>query len=221
MAIVLAVLLGLVASPLVVVFGPAYFPWSLLVLLGLGGVVGLTISPPSVLRTLGLATLVVGVVFATLSVRSIALIPSIFASAAVFVSVLVWTGTLLMSLLIGAATGAALRARWGLGRASAAGAFGVLAIGLLGAGLALAFAPPEIAAAPRCADSLECPRTWCAQMAERRRVFAVERVIAFDGNRITCTYTAWGGVYIGQADVGFPGGGGWTDGAWPRLLSGH
>ena len=222
MAIALAVLLGLALFPLVLVFGPVYFPWSLLVLFALGGAVGLAISPPSVPRTLGLAILMVLVVFAVLTVTmNIGPASSMFASAAALASLLVSTGSLLLPLLVGAATGATLRAHWSVGFAAAAGVSGLFAIALIGAGLAYAFAPSEIAAAPRCADSVECPRTWCAQMAERRRLFTVERVVAWDGNRIRCSYTGWGGVSIGQADVGFSGGGGWTDGAWPRLLSGR
>jgi hypothetical protein len=47
-----------------------------------------------------------------------------------------------------------------------------------------------------------------------------ERVTAFDGERVTCTYMAWGGVYIGQAVMGRDGGT-WTDGAWPEIVSGR
>ena len=43
---------------------------------------------------------------------------------------------------------------------------------------------------------------------------------AFDGERVTCTYTAWGGIDIGRAEMG-RGGGSWTDGVWPRLWSGR
>jgi hypothetical protein len=57
-------------------------------------------------------------------------------------------------------------------------------------------------------------------MAERRRLLAIERVTAFDGERVTCTYTAWGGIDIGRAEMG-RGGGSWTDGVWPRLWSGR
>ncbi len=223
--VVLAVLLGLVAFPVVLIFGPAYFPWSVLVLVGLGAGVGLAIPQRrrQLPRVLGLAVLMIAVVFGVLTLTSnIALDGSVLASdAAVLRSVLVWIGSLLLPVLVGVATGAALRARWGVGHAAAVGVLGLFAVALVGAGLAFAFAPPEVPNAPRCADSLECPRTWCAQMAERTRLLAIERVTAFDGDRITCTYTAWGGIYIGRTDVGGRGDWSWTDGTWPRTLSGR
>jgi hypothetical protein len=225
MALALAVLLGLVAFPVVLVFGPVYFPWTVLILAALGSAVGLAIPPhgPRFLRALGLAGVLIAVVLGVLLVTSnIGLNPSILASdTAVLLSFLVWIGSLLLPVLVGVAAGATLRARWAVGRAAAIAVLGLLAIALFGAGLAFALAPPEVANAPRCADSPDCPRTWCAQMAERTRLLAVERVIAFDGSRIACSYTAWGGVYIGRADAGFPGGSSWTDGAWPRLLRGR
>jgi hypothetical protein len=224
-AIALAVLLGLTAFPVVLVFGPVYFPWSLLVLMAFGGAVGLAISRRGqrFLRALGLAVVMIAVVFGVRTLTSnVALDPSGLASnTAVVFPFLLSIGSLLVPVLVGISAGEALRARWGVGRATAVGVLGLFAIALFGAGLAFAFAPLEIANAPRCADSLECPRTRCAQMAERIRLFAVERVIAFDGDRITCTYTAWGGIYIGRADVGFPGGGSWTDGPWPKILRGR
>ena len=224
-AVALAVVLGVVAFPVVLVFGPVYFPWSVLVLAALGVAVGLAIPPrgPRFLRALGLAVVMVAVVFSVRMLTSnITLDPSrLVSNTRALVPFLAYFGALLLPVLVGAAAGATLRAHWGVRRAGAVGVLGLFAIAVFGTGLAFAFAPSEVANAPRCADSLECPRIWCAQMAERRRLFAVERVIAWDGNRITCTYTGWGGFSIGQADVGFPGGGGWTDGAWPRLLSGR
>lgn len=221
----LAVLLGLVAFPVVLIFGPAYFPWSVLVLVGLGAGVGLAIPPRGrqLPRVLGLAVLMVAVVLAVLTLTSnIVLDASFLASnAAVLRSVLMWIGSLLLPMLVGVAAGAALRARWGIARAAAVGVLSLFAIALVGAGLAFVFAPAEVANAPRCADSLECPRTWCAQMAERTRLLAIERITAFDGNRITCTYTAWGGIYIGRTDVVGRGDWSWTDGAWPRILLGR
>lgn len=221
-AIALAVILGLVAFPLVLVFGPAYFPWTVLALAALGGAMGLATAPRGLLRTLGLAVVLVTVAVGVRTLTSNRTVDrSFLANAAVLAQTLLWIGSLLGPVLVGAAAGAWLRSRWGLWRAAAAGGAGVLAIALFGAGLALALAPAEAANAPACADGFDCPRTWCAQMAERRRLLAVERVVAWDGRRITCTYTAWGGIAIGQADVGYPGGGGWTDGAWPRILSGR
>ncbi len=225
MAIALAVLLGLVAFPVVLVFGPVYFPWSLLVLAAPGGAVGLAISlrGQRFLRALGLAVVMAAVVFGVFVLTSnIALNPSILASnAAAFLPFLAYMGSLLLPVLVGVAAGATLRARWGVGHAAAVGVLGLFAIALFGAGLAFAFAPSEVANAPRCADSRDCLRTQCAVGAERRRFMAIERVTAFDAEHITCTYTAWGGIYIGRADVGFPGGGSWTDGAWPRIFLGR
>lgn len=221
-AIALAVLLGVVAFPVVLVFGPVYFPWSLLVLAALGGAVGLAIPPRGqrFLRALGSAVVMVAVVFGVFVLTSnIALDPSVLASnTAALLSSLVWIGSLLLPTLVGVAAGATLRAQWGVGRAATVGVLGLLAIALLGAGLAFAFAPAEVANAPRCAGSRDCLRTQCAVGAERRRFMAIERVTAFDGEHITCAYTAWGGIYIGRADVGFPGGGSWTDGVWPKMF---
>ena len=218
-SIALAVLFGLAAFPLVLVFGPVYFPWTLLVLACFGGVVGLSIVPrgqgPGVLRGFFFAVLMVAVVLGVFTLTS----NVVFAPPAL-VSQLVWIGWFFFPMLVGVSAGAWLRARLGLVRGSGIGAALVFAIFLVGAGLAFAFAPPEIADAPACDGGFECPRTLCAYMAERRRLLAVERVTAFDGQRITCTYTAWGGVYIGRADMG-RGGGSWTDGAWPEILSGR
>ena len=217
--IALAVLFGLAAFPVLLVFGPVYFPWSLLVLACFGGVVGLSIVPraqgPGVLRGFFFAVLMVAVVLGVFTLTS----NVVFAPPAL-VSQLVWIGWFFFPMLVGVSAGAWLRARLGLVRGFGIGATLVFAIFLVGAGLAFAFAPPEIADAPACDGGFECPRTQCAYMAERRRLLAIERVTAFDGQRITCTYTAWGGVYIGRADMGRSGGS-WTDGAWPEILSGR
>jgi len=221
MAIALAVLLGLVAFPVVFVYGPAYSPWIVLLLVAFGGAVGLAVPPRGrrLPRAFGLAAVWVATVLGVLMLTSN--LSFLTSNPAVLLSLIVWIGSLLLPVLVGVAAGATLRARWGTARAAAVGVLGLVATALLGAGLAFAFAPAEVASAPRCAGGPECPRVWCAQMAERRRMLAVERVIAFDGNRITCNYTAWGGIDIGRADVGFPGGGSWTDGAWPRMLLGR
>ena len=89
----------------------------------------------------------------------------------------------------------------------------VVIVGVIGAALALAVAPADAANAPVCESGLECARSRCWFTAERRRLYAVERVTAFGGGGITCTYTAWGG-----ADIGTVRDGSWTDGAWPILL---
>lgn len=212
-------LFGLAAFPVVLVFGPVYFPWSLLVLACFGGVVGLSIPPRAqrsgLLRALGLAAIMVAVVLGVFMLTS-----NVLFTPAVLVSQLVWVGWFLLPMLVGVSAGAWLRARLGLVRGLGIGASVVFAILLMGTGLAFAIAPPEIADAPACEGGFECPRTQCAYMAERRRLLAIERVTAFDGQRITCTYTAWGGVYIGRAEMG-RGGGSWIDGAWPETLSGR
>jgi len=218
-SIALAALLGLAAFPLVLVFRPVYFPWSLLVLASLGGVVGLSTAPrdsrPRWLRALGLAVLMVAVVLGVLTVSAnVVLGPGVLAAA------LIWTGWLLLPLLVGVSAGSWLRMKMGIGRGAATAAAAVCAIAVAGAGLAFALAPPDVAGAPTCGGGFECPRTWCGYMAERRRVLAIERVTAFDGNHITCTYTAWGGVYIGRADMDSRGGS-WTDGWWPEIVSGR
>ncbi len=217
--IALAVVLGLATFPLVLVFGPVYFPWTILVLICFGGVVGLSLTfrgPRSLLlRALGLAVLMVTVVLAVITLTS-----NMVLNPGTLVFALLWSGGILVPILIGVLCGAWLRARIGLARGAAVGTAGALAIALVGAGLAFAAAPAEIAGAPRCDGAFDCPRTQCALMAERRRVLAIERVTAFDGERITCTYTAWGGIEIGRAEMGGRGGGSWTDGVWPRLWSG-
>jgi hypothetical protein len=217
-SVALAVLLGIAAFPLVLVFGPVYFPWTLFVLACFGGVVGLAIAPgqrAGLLQALGLAVLMVSVVLAVMTVTS-----NMVLSPTVLFARLSWIGWLLLPILVGVLVGAWLRARMGIVRGAGIGAAAVFAIALAGAGLAFAFAPPDVAGAPTCERERDCSRTQCAIGAERRRFLAVERVTAFDVDHITCTYTAWGGIYIGRADVG-RGGGSWTDGAWPRFISGR
>jgi hypothetical protein len=218
-SIALAVLLGIAAFPVVLVFGPGYFPSSFLVLACLGGVVGLSVAPrglrSGLLRPFGLAVLMVAAVLAVMTLTS-----NMLMSLSVVLASLIWIGWLSLPILAGAFAGASLRSRLGLARGVAAGAAAAIATLFVGAGLALAFAPPEVSGAPTCDRGFECPRTWCAYMAERRRLFAIERVTAFDGVNITCTYTAWGGFEIGRADMGSRGGS-WTDGAWPRFMSGR
>jgi hypothetical protein len=218
-AVVLALGLGGAAFPLVLVFGPVYFPWTLLVLACLGGITGLSIvasDPRSrVLISVGAAVLMVAAVLAVGTfTANFALNPRML------VALVVWSTWLLPPILSGALVGARLRARFGIVRGAVTGAAASLVIAGAGAILAFAAAPPEIATAPACDGDFECPRTQCAYMAERRRVLAIERVTAFDGERITCTYTAWGGIYIGRAEMG-RGGGSWTDGMWPMILSGR
>jgi hypothetical protein len=197
-----------------------YFPWALFVLACFGGVVGLFITPrgqrSGLLRAFGLAVFMVVVVLGVMTLTS-----NMVLSPSVLVARLSWIGWLLLPMLVGVLVGAWLRARMGIVRGAGIGAAGALAVTLVGAGLAFALAPPNVAAAPICdPDGFECPRTRCAYMAERRRLLAIERVTAFDGVNITCSYTAWGGFEIGRATMGSRGGF-WTDGAWPRFVSGR
>jgi hypothetical protein len=164
---------------------------------------------------LGVAVLIVGVVLAVGTVTAnFALNPR------KLVAVTLWSVWLLPPITLGVLIGAWLRARAAIVRGAVIGAGVALVIALIGTGLAFLAAPPEVANVPTCDDGFECPRTQCAYMAERRRFLAIERVTAFDGERITCTYTAWGGVEIGRAEMG-RGGGSWTDGAWPLMFSGR
>jgi hypothetical protein len=217
-SVVIAALLGVAAFPLVLVFGPVYFPWTLFVLSCFGGAVGLTIEPRGVrsrfLSASVLAALMVAVVISVLTLTS-----NFVLSPGVLVAVLWWMCWLLFPILVGVLVGAWLRARLGIVRGTGIGAVAVFAFVIVGVALAFALAPPDLAGAPSC-DGYECPRTQCAYMAERRRLLAIERVTVFDAEHVTCTYTAWGGVYIGRADVG-RGGGSWTDGPWPLIVSGR
>jgi hypothetical protein len=116
--------------------------------------------------------------------------------------------------IAGALVGTVVRRRLGFVRASAAVAVALAVVGAFGAMLALIGAPPEVANAPVCDPGVECERSRWWFTAERRRLYAVERVTEFGGGgRITCTYTAWGG-----ADIGTARDGGWIDGEWPILL---
>ena len=219
-SVAVAVLLGIATFPLVLVFGPVYFPWTLVVLACFGGVVGLSIVPrgqrSGLLRAFGLAVLMVVAVLGVLTLTS-----NMVLSPAVLFARLNWIGWLLLPILVGVLVGAWLRTRLGIVRGAGIGAAALVAIALAGAGLAFALAPPEAAGAPTCdSSSFDCPRTQCAIGAERRRFLAIERVTAFDAEHIICTYTAWGGIYIGRADVG-RGGGSWTDGSWPLIVSGR
>jgi hypothetical protein len=218
-SLALAALLGLAAFPLVLVFGPVYFPWTFLLLACFGGAVGLSVSPGGVrsrlLRSLGLATLMVAVVLGARLLTS-----NVVPDRGVSVAALVWTTWILLAPLVGVFSAAWLRARMGLVRGAGIGALAVLAVALVGAGLALALAPPEAAGAPTCDGGFECPRTQCAYVAERRRFLAIERVTVLDADHITCTYTAWGGFEIGRADIGRLGGT-WTEGTWPLIVSGR
>lgn len=217
--IALALLMGVAMFPVALVFGPVHFPWSLFVFASLGGVIGLSLAARAFrwrsLQALGLSVLTVAVVVGAFTLTSGAVI-----GFGVLLRAIPWIGPLLLPVLLGVLAGASLRASMGLVRGAGVAAASAIAIALIGVGLAFALAPAETAEAPRCAAEFDCPRTLCAYMAERRRLLAVERVTAFDGEHITCTYTAWGGLPIGKAEVG-PRGGSWTDGAWPEFVTGR
>src|SRR5688572_15764256 len=90
-SIALAVLLGVAAFPVVLVFGPVYFPSSLLVLACLGGVVGLSIPPRGrrsrLLRAMGLAVLMVAAVLGVMTLTS-----NMLMSLSVLLASLIWIG---------------------------------------------------------------------------------------------------------------------------------
>jgi MFS family permease len=222
--IAVAVLLGLVAFPVVLVFGPTYFPWTLLVLAVLGGVGGLMVRPGNRhdLRALAVTALMSGVVvlaFALTSQMALQL-ASLTSDPRLVVPFLVWVGSLLVAILVGAVAGVMLRARWGVASGVIRGLLAALAVAVLGIILAFVLAPPEVAAAANCSGP-SCARSRCAFTAERTRFFALERVTELDATHVTCTYTAWGGLYIGRVDVSVPAGGStWTDGDWPLMLRG-
>lgn len=210
-AVALAV--GLALGPVLIVFTPLYFPWTLLVAGSLGLLAGLAGDTRPTPR----ARLV----------RAVAAALLLFS-----VSLLVlgrgWTGSfspallaafwwLLLPTAAGALLGAAARGSLGPWRAFAASIGGTAAVAIAGAVLAVAAAPPDVPNAPLCEPGRECARSRCWMSAERRRLLAVERVTRYDDGVITCVYTAWGGVRIGTADASGRGSS-WDDGWWPLLL---
>jgi hypothetical protein len=208
-SLILALVLGIVLFGLLLVFPPIYFPWTLLAIVSGGLAVGLTVDPSERHRPLRAAVFgTVMLATALLVLARNAIEPSGY--LALFLS----ASWLLGPAIVGAVTGAALRRRLGFVGATALLVPAVAVVGVIGAGLAVAAAPPEVANAPACTAGVECARARCWSTAERRRLYAVERVTEFSGGgSITCAYTAWGG-----ADIGTVRDGGWTDGEWPMLL---
>ena len=212
MSLLIAVVLGVALFGLLLVFPPIYFPWALLAIVSGGIAVGLTVNPSSArgpVRAAAFSALMLATALLVLGRMAIApgAYVALFASAA-------W---LLVPVVAGALIGAAVRRRLGFVRATVVLATIVVFVGVVGAVLALVVAPPEAANGPVCESGMECARSRCWSTAERRRLYAVERVTEFSGGgRITCAYTAWGG-----ADIGTVRDGGWTDGAWPILLGAH
>ena len=209
LSLAVATLLGLALFGVLLVFPPLYFPWALLVIVASGISIGLTVDPSSSRGPLRAAA------FGALMLATALLVLGRFAIApSAYLGLFVSASWLLVPAVAGALIGAAFRRRLGLRRATGLLVAVVLIVGVAGAALALAVAPAEAANAPACDSGLECARSQCWSTAERRRLYAVERVTAFGGGgNITCTYTAWGG-----ADIGTVRDGGWTDGAWPILL---
>ena len=207
-SLVVAAVLGLALFGVLLVFPPLYFPWALLVIVAGGISVGLSVDPSSSRGSLTAAAFgALMLATALLVLGRFAIVPS------AFVGLFVSASWLFVPAVAGALLGAAFRRRLGLRRATGVLVTVVVIVGVIGAALALAVAPADAANAPVCESGLECPRSRCWFTAERRRLYAVERVTAFGGGGITCTYTAWGG-----ADIGTVRDGSWTDGAWPILL---
>ena len=205
---VVAVVLGLALFALLLVFPPLYFPWTLLAIVSGGLAVGLTVKPSGrgPLRAAAYGTLMVATALIVLS--RVAIAPSAY--LALFLS----ASWLFVPAIAGALLGAAVGRRLGFVRATAVLAPAVALVGVVGAVLALVAAPAEVTNAPTCDPGGECARARCWSTAERRRLYAVERVTEFGGGgHITCTYTAWGGTDIGTVREGS-----WTDGEWPILL---
>lgn len=209
---VVALAAGVALGPVLIVFPPIYFPWTLLVACSAGlltGLVGDTRRTPR--------AQLAGAVAAALLLFSVSLL--VLGGG--------WTGSfslalfavywwLLVPMAAGALLGAVARGRLGPWRALAASIGGVAAFAIVGAALAFAVAPSEVPNAPLCESGRECQRSRCWMSAERRRL-AVERVTRYDGDAITCVYTAWGGVHVGTA-VDSGNGSTWDDGWWPGIL---
>jgi hypothetical protein len=215
-AIVSAVALGAVLFPVVLVFPPSYWPETLLVLAAGGAIVGLTVSPVRhrLPFALGLAVLTFAAVLTVLIVtRNVGITPSHLPW---------WTVWIGGPIAVGATLGTAARRRLGLARGVAALGCSCVVLAVVGAALAVVVAPQDVVGAPTCdgRGGLDCLRAQCAYMAERRRLGAVERVVAFDGARMTCGYTAWFGLDVGRADVDGRGAR-WTDGWWPVFVLGR
>jgi len=209
---VVAVLAGIALGPMVLVFSPVYFPWTLLTVVAAGLLVGIADGGTLAAR-LAWSSLAAALLFA---VATFAL--SRMNAGFMSVRLLAWLSLwLLMPSLLGVAVGALARERLGPLRGMAASAGGVATVALIGAALALVAAPPEVANAPACGSTSYCDRWSCSMMAERRGWLAVERVTSYDAGGITCVYTGWGGIRIGTV-VSAGRGSSWEDGWWPRLL---
>lgn len=214
--VVVALAGGVTLGPMLIVFPPIYFPWTLLVAGSIGLLSGLVTDTRRTLR----AQLAVAVA-AALLLYSVALLVvgrGLTGSLSLALFAVYWW--LLAPLAVGALLGAVARRRLGPWRALVVSIGGVATLAILGAVLALTAAPPEVANAPLCETGRECARSRCWTSAERRRFLAVERVTRYDGDVITCVYTAWGGAQVGTTDASRSGST-WDDGWWPGLLGGR
>ena len=199
--------------PLVLIFPPTYWPWSLLVFAGVGGVAAFALptrAPKALVAALGMAVLMtattLGINVARANLRfDVAYLPW-------------WTILVLAPIFSGALAVVFLRTRFAGPLAAVFAAFAFAATAAVGAGAALALAPPEVAGLPACDRNVSCSRDQCALMAERRRLLAIEHVTASERSRVSCAYTAWFGLPIGRAEIG-AGGGHWIDGWWPELVA--
>jgi hypothetical protein len=213
---IVALLTGVALYPVLLVFWPGYFPWTLLIVATAGLVTGLA-GGGADLRAQLVESAVAGVV---LMVGAIVVLAGL-ATTRSPLELLASSWWLIVPISAGVAAGASARHRFGSSDAAVLSATGVGAIALLGAVLAYAAAPAQVANVPACDPGQECPLSACWMTAERRRLYVVERVTRYENGAITCVYTGWGGVHIGTVTAAPGAGSGWEDGWWPRLISGR
>lgn len=208
-----AILAGVALAPLLVVFPPVYFPWTLLVAASAGSLVGLA-GGARTARLDVAACIVAAILLFIIAVLAFGL-PTVGSLSPALLAVFWW---LFVPMAAGAITAGVLRRRLGTLRALGVSIGGAVALAVIGVALAFALAPPDAADAPQCDGVSTCARSTCWVSAERIRLLTLERVTRYGDGSITCVYTGWGGVQVGTAR-GAPGfGSGWEDGWWPRLL---
>src|SRR5687767_7704061 len=97
-SIALALLLGIVAFPVALVFGPVYFPSSLFLPACLGGLLGLSVAPRGqrtrLVRVIGHGVLMVAAVLGVMTLTS-----NMLTSLNVLLASLIWIGWLLLPIL--------------------------------------------------------------------------------------------------------------------------
>ncbi len=207
-----AVLAGIALGPVLIIFPPSYFPWTIVVVALAGLLVGIASGSRSVPAQLARS------IAAALTLFVVAILtfgrPTTGSFSPVLFAVLWW---LFVPMAAGAVLGGLARRRLGPLRALAVTLGGAGELLLVGAVVALAAAPVEVADAPRCEPGRECSRSACWMTAERRRWLGLERVTSYRDGAITCVYTGWGGLHIGTVDAGGRGST-WEDGWWPKLV---